>query len=261
MTGIRPSLIAASRRRVSFDPDAADYFARIVAAGSTISEPNKAAVNAFVAGCKADGIWSAIKASCLLAGPDTLAGALVPLVGPAPTNFNFVAGDYNRVTGLKGDGSTKYLDSNRNNNADPQNNHHISSFISEIDTGSGNPVMIGTGSLSGNGRSMIGYARSTGGLYFCRSRSDPSHDSPLFIQSTGFVGLSRNNSSTINVRNPAESNSVALISDAFLSSSIFVFARNMDPKWNGRLSFYSIGESLDLAKLDARITTYMASIT
>jgi hypothetical protein len=45
-------------------------------------------VNAFVKGCKADGIWSAIKASCILAGADTLAGALVPLVGAAPTNFN-----------------------------------------------------------------------------------------------------------------------------------------------------------------------------
>jgi hypothetical protein len=67
----------------------------------------------FVNGCKADGIWNAIKASCILAGARTLNGALVPLVGTAPTNFNFVDWCYNRKTGLVGDGSTKYLDSNR----------------------------------------------------------------------------------------------------------------------------------------------------
>jgi hypothetical protein len=57
---------------------------------------------------------TAIKASCILAGARTLAGALVPLAGAAPTNVGpFVSGDYNRKTGLVGDGSTKYLNSNR----------------------------------------------------------------------------------------------------------------------------------------------------
>jgi hypothetical protein len=84
----------------------------------------------FVKGCKNDGIWTAIKASCILAGARTLAGALVPLVGTAPTNFDglFDSGDYNRKTGLIGDGSTKSLDSNRNNNADPQNSKHVSAY-------------------------------------------------------------------------------------------------------------------------------------
>jgi len=65
-----------------------------------------------VLGCKADGVWSAIKASCILAGARTLAGALVPLVGPDPNSFYFVAGNYNRKTGLKGNGSNQYIDTN-----------------------------------------------------------------------------------------------------------------------------------------------------
>jgi hypothetical protein len=99
-------------------PDDVDAIAYIAAVEVADAEPLelgvKRSINAFVKGCKADGIWDAIKASCIMAGARTLAGALVPLKGTAPTNFNFVSGDYNRKTGLVGDGSTKYLDSNRN---------------------------------------------------------------------------------------------------------------------------------------------------
>jgi hypothetical protein len=50
----------------------------------------------------------------------------MPLVGSAPTNNGFIGigTDYVRKTGLVGNGSTKYLDSNRANNADPQNSNH-----------------------------------------------------------------------------------------------------------------------------------------
>jgi hypothetical protein len=84
-------------------------------------------------GTKADGtFWDALKASCILCGARTLAGALVPLAGAAPTNNNFVDADYNRETGLKGDGSTKYLDSNRANNADPQDDQHVCVYASAL---------------------------------------------------------------------------------------------------------------------------------
>jgi hypothetical protein len=103
------------------DPDAGAYIAAVEAADGQLLEFGVGkAINDFVVGCKQDKIWDAIKASCILAGARTLNGALVPLAGTAPTNFNFVSGDYNRKTGLVGDGSSKYLNSNRNNNADPQ---------------------------------------------------------------------------------------------------------------------------------------------
>jgi hypothetical protein len=108
------------------DPDAEAYIAAVEAAdlaADPTAEPletaTKVAIHSFVKGCKADGIWPAIKASCILAGARTLNGALVPLAGTAPTNFNFISGDYNRKTGLVGDGSTKYLDSNRNDTSEP----------------------------------------------------------------------------------------------------------------------------------------------
>jgi len=87
-----------------------------------------------------------------LAGARTLTGALVPLVGTAPTNFNFVSGDYNRETGL-GDASnaTKYLNSNRAGNADPQNSRHVAAYASSAISNNGavlNAGGIGTGATS-----------------------------------------------------------------------------------------------------------------
>jgi len=245
------SVIAASRRRG--DPDAADYFARIVSAGSTISANNQAAVNAFIVGCKADGIWTAIKAACFLAGPDNLTGALVPLVGTAPTNGggNFVSGDYNRTTGLKGDASTKYLDANRNNNVDPQNSFHQVVWKTQLETGVS--AFIGAGSNT-SGSSNIG---ST----FIRSRvgvAGPGGNNVL-----GFIGSSRSSSTGFDYRRGGTTLTQVAASDLPRNSATHVFGRSeaSELRTDARLSFYSIGESLDLAALDARLATYMASIT
>jgi hypothetical protein len=98
------------------DADAVAYIDAVEAAdGQALETATRMAINSFVKGCKADGIWPAIKASCILAGARTRLGALTPLAGTAPTSFNFVDGDYNRKTGLVGDGSTKYLDSTGTN--------------------------------------------------------------------------------------------------------------------------------------------------
>jgi hypothetical protein len=131
-------LIVQRRRAAAYDPDAQAYITAVEAADTQSLEIGvKDAINAFVVGCKADGIWSAIKASCIMAGARTLAGALVPLVGTAPTNFGFVVGDYNRKTGLVGDGNTKNLDSNRLCSSDEQNNVHGAVYVSTRDTAAG----------------------------------------------------------------------------------------------------------------------------
>jgi hypothetical protein len=238
------------------DPDAADYFSRIASAGSSISANNKNAVNAFIVGCKTDGIWSAIKAACFLAGPDDLTGSLVPLVGPAPTNVNFVAGDYNRTTGLLGNGSTKYLNSNRAANADPQNDNHLSAWITSI-TVTGNNAVIGTGGGGISGSTHIMYTME--GTTLVRNRmQDFAWVAGVPV---GFVGTSRAISTQFVIRQGSSNTTFAAASQAPLSSNSSVFARDAASLFPGRLSFYSIGESLDLALLDARLTTYMAALT
>ena len=170
----------------TYDTDAGNYIQAVEAAdGQALEAGTRQAINNFVIGCKQDGIWNAIKASCILSGARTLSGALVPLSGTAPTNNNFVSGDYNRKTGLVG-GSTKYLDSNRNNNADPQNNKHVSVFIENRGTLGIGARFIAAGDSAGAGDTLIANETS-GGFY--TSVNNTSFDRPA--STTGFVGLSR----------------------------------------------------------------------
>jgi hypothetical protein len=231
-----------------YDTDAQVYISAVEAAdGQGLEDGVKDAINLFVLGCKSDGIWSAIKASCILAGARTLTGALVPLVGTAPTNVGpFVSGDYNRETGLVGDGSTKYLNSNRNNNADPQNNNHNAVFP----TTAGTAVMLATVDQVSTGHNFIGL----NGVR-CRHQSDGA----LGTTANTLKGVSRGNSANYVGRSGNANTTISISSETPLNSNLTLFGT---PNTGGspsygthRLSFYSIGESLDLALLDARVTT------
>jgi hypothetical protein len=237
------------------DPDALAYLAEVERAdGQALESGVRDAVIAFVAGCKTDGIWTAIKASCILAGARTLAGALVPLAGTAPTNNNFVSGDYNRKTGLVGNGSTKHLNSNRLNNSDPQNSVHKAVYIGQA--GHGNGTLLST-KASTNGYENIEYFA---GAYSFRSRTTGSGIDVVTSASAGFLGHSRSSSSTMSARALSQNYSASIASSAPQSDPVTIYTRDAGSgpgnfSTNARLSFYSIGESLDLALLDARVTT------
>jgi hypothetical protein len=214
--------------------------------------------DAFIKGCKEDGNWNAIKTGCVMAGWNGLAGALTPLKDGAPTNFNFVSGDYNRKTGLVGNGSTKYLNSNRNNNADPQNNFSLSVYttVAGDTVTSGNSIAAG-GTVSPANSGACALGATTG--------SSRNRSSALFTPAdTGFIGFhgtSRNNSSSYNYRRLQSSQVVTQDSQTPFDGNVFVFANTGPSAWsNVRLSFYHIGESVDLAKLDSRVTTLMSNI-
>jgi hypothetical protein len=234
-----------------FDADAAAYIQRVEWADTTpLEAATRTAINSFVVGCKADGIWPAIKASCILAGARTRLGALTPLVGTAPTSFNFVDGDYNRKTGLVGNGSTKYLDSNRNNNADPQNSNHNAAYVSTAATDT-SIYMSASSTTTENGDNNFG--RTTGSL-FSRSRT-----SSAFVggsgTTTGLIGINRPGSANYIFRIAGVNLTLTQASQTSYNSSIHVFAGpGAAIPTNARLAFYSIGESLDLALLDTRVT-------
>jgi hypothetical protein len=238
------------------DADAVAYIAAVEAAdGQALETATRMAINSFVKGCKNDGIWNAIKASCILAGARTLSGALIPLAGTAPTNFNFVDGDYNRKTGLVGDGSTKYLDSNRNSNADPQDSNHQSVFVSTAQSvGSGDLIGAGTGSSSG--ATHIGVQVQALMIYFFRSRNTLAGTLSVSAASTGLVGISRASSSGFSSRAAGASAVSNTASQTPFNGNVLIFNRVTTTGFtDARLAFYSIGEAIDLALLDARVTT------
>jgi hypothetical protein len=241
------------------DPDAAAYISAVEAAdGQALETGVRDAITAFVLGCKADGIWNAIKASCILAGARTLAGALVPLVGAAPTNFNFVAGDYNRKTGLGGDGSTKRLGLNRLGTADPRNSKHAAIYASTAATSAGPtfPIYIGTPATPAT---IIFREPSNGNLGARCGTSSP--DSVALGGSTGLIGVNRSSSSNFTLRASAANQTFTRASEVVPSNlNFWLYGNDSASNCNARLAFYSIGESLDLALLDARVTALVNAL-
>jgi hypothetical protein len=251
--------------RATFDPDAAAYLRAVEAAdGQALETPVKRAVDDFFRGTKADGTFSALKASCILCGARTLAGALVPLVGAAPTNVadGFVAGDYTRggaTPGLKGDG-TSYLDSGRSPNEDPQDDAHISVYITGQKTLSA-VRYAGVTDTSPVSTSLMLYDDNTFTAGYINSSNVTDVANRTAIN---FFGATRSDSAnqTARVDGVSATASVASVAPSDLNS--YVFCRNLNGTANlftdARIAFYSIGESLDLAALDARVTALVTAI-
>ena len=230
----------------TFDADALAYITAVETAdGQSLEGAVITAINAFVVGCKADGIWDAMKATCILAGARTLTGSLVPLKGTAPTNANFVSADYNRKTGLLGDGSTKHLDSNRLENADPQNSIHTVVYLTTA-TPAGRFSIYG-----GDNANATGFYGDT---IYSRTATAISGGTSL----NGFAGMSRSGASTVAfIRNGvAGTSSVASYGRSTTNFNLFRSPTYTAGTYHssGRMAFYSIGEALDLALLNTRVT-------
>jgi hypothetical protein len=244
------------------DPDVAAYIAAVETAdGQGLEEEVKVAYSNFITGCKADGIWNAIKASCILAGARTLSGALVPLVGTAPTNNGpFLAADYDRKTGLVGDGSSKYLDSNRNNNVDPQNSKHLAVYVSS--RGAADPQhLLAAGWYGTAGNASVFYSGSFGGRV--NVIADPGGSIVTGISSTPtFVAAIRTASNAQTVRTGGTEASNSFSSTTPANENVLVFAGPAVQRLysTARIAFYSIGEALDLALLDTRVSTLISDL-
>jgi hypothetical protein len=250
-----------------FDPDALNYINRVETADGERLEPRvRTAINQFVLGCKQDGVWTSLVTSCIMAGARTVAGAITPLVGNAPTNNNFVAGDYSRTLGLLGNDTDKYLATGYNNNDTtnfPQNDCHISCYVSATQTDASG-VLVGTQSTIG---SILTLAYSSTTQIFFRNRAGTSR---LFSAAPlGFQASTRNNSANFSSRGTQSGGNISDVTSTIASlaplSQLFgVFCGFSGTTANqfsaARMSFYSIGKSLSIPNLDTRVTTLMTTL-
>jgi len=257
-----PGKVVLRKTWQPMDPDAAAYITAVEAADTAagqsggLEEKTKIAIDNFVLGCKADGIWAAIKASCILAGARTLEGALVPLAGTAPTNTGglFVSGDYNRKTGLVGNGTTKELKTGVLGASLPTDNFSLGVYISIA--GSSNRAQIDAG------RGLGGASNIVCGGGTCSFRNRNSSATTVSLEPLGFVGSSRSTSSGYDYRlNKSTSfSSTASQTPNNTEITVFNFSVATFSYSNARLAFYFIGESLNLAFLDARVTDLINAI-
>lgn len=235
-----------------YDSDAQTYITAVETAdGQSLETAVKDAINAFVVGCKNDGIWSAIKASCILVGARTLSGALVPLVGTAPTNNGFLSSDYNRKTGVTSPNSgTKNINTNRNNNVDPQNDQHLSMYASAISNKTGTYIF---GAGAGATGTSSFYCSSTNNPGFrCRSSTGSVAGGSM---PPGFYGMSRSISSNFIYSISNTETTANVTSQTPFNGTIATVAA-----YPATFAFYSIGTSLDLTLLRSRVITLTNAI-
>jgi hypothetical protein len=87
---------------------------------------------------------------------------------------------------------------------------------------------------------------------------------PAGATALGFAGTSRSGASSIASRNGGVAFNGTVDSATPYNGNIFIFCRNLNGSpnrySNARLSFYSIGESLNLALLNTRVTTLINAI-
>jgi hypothetical protein len=157
--GVRTRLPVTIYRRASnqLHPEAQDWIDRVVANGGTVSSATAAAVNQFCADIDAAGIRDRFYRMSLFCGNSdaSLAAVRTPLFrGPSlggtqygnttDDNNNFLAADYAENSGLKGDGSTKYLDTGLQQASIPSlSSSHISASFTELESGAAERTIVG----------------------------------------------------------------------------------------------------------------------
>ena len=243
----------------SFDAQASAYIASVESADGQPLEPGvRLAITQFVIGCKRDGNWNAIKSSCLLMAARTLAGALVPLAGPAPTQTGFGSGDYSRTAGLTGNFSTKWINTNYGHSTDPQNDFHMAF---------GGTAVVGWMIGRGLGNQPIDSAIYVTGQAPSNVNISARGQASRPISGSTFFGGSRSSSGEMTSFTSAGGiQSHAVASGAPLSGNVFVFATNFFN--NGtpynvtgcRCYFYSIGRALNVAALYERVAAFRAAL-
>jgi hypothetical protein len=228
------------------------------------------AVNNFIVGCKSDGIWNSIRCCCIMAGWANLSGCLFPIKGPAPTNINFTENDYNRKTGLAGNGTNKYLNTNLAGNAnfenDPQNDFHLSvnlHTIHSVSTSAG--AYIGHGGTNSGASNLVRTRPSSLDVHCVRNRSSTCTNIGNNPPPVGFFGSSRFGS-TVFFRNGGNNSEISQSSQTPPSDNIFVFCRNNSsgsPELytDARINFYAIGRFVNLTQLDARVSALISEFS
>jgi len=261
-----------------YDSDALAWFTAVQATGANFgSSPasitsNKAAFNIAFLSLKSAGIWSSIQQACFLVGPSTYQGAFVNIkLSSNPTNNNFDSGDYNRLTGLKGNGTNKWLDSGISDLTLYPTDVHIYTLLTDLGTidnnqqryiigscygGDGDPVM-SLRSLIGGLDNLSTYpfrANAVGsttalsvipfGIGFSRINTEVTYNA-------GGAGLGSWTTETLPIGDYPAGFNYSLFRDPTVDGQ---------PMFNGRSAFYSIGTSTNIETLNNIVATLKSSL-
>jgi hypothetical protein len=133
---------------ISIDPDAQAFFNRVTAAGGTLSNTEKTAVNLLVLDMKSTNVWTSMKAIYPMVGAS--AAACAQNLKSASFTGTFTSGWTFASTGATPNGTSAYMDTGLNpSTALTNNNYHLTHYSrtqkttgSEVDLGAISPVPV-----------------------------------------------------------------------------------------------------------------------
>jgi hypothetical protein len=183
-------------------------------------------------------------------------GIVVPLRSgmTVPSNILFLSADLNQVTGLKGDGSTTYIDTNVAGTSLAQNDASASIYITEAET-------VAFGYYMGNG------TNTTTGACMMVTATNQNYvningvsQQLTGVTDVGFNGMSRNNASNFDYEDSASTN-YTKTSAAPSANDIFLYRSFTQAQLvQARFATYHFGPALDLATLEALQDTLISEI-
>jgi hypothetical protein len=229
------------------DPDALAFFARVTAAGGTLSPTEQIAIRTLVNQMKSDGIWTKMKAIYPMVGAS--AAACAQNLKSSSFTGTFTAGWTFSSTGVKGNGtSTGFRFGFDNSNFDDFESQHIMKYtVQGVDIGSWDTGNLGIGSVPNSRMNTVG----TNTSYQLASASIFSNTS----SASGFYLISRN-STTLDFYN----NSTKVASQ---NESIIINTNNLDFVMGNQFNSLSASNASDaefrLYSIGAKLTDTEAS--
>ena len=172
-----------------------------------------------------------------------------------------MSGDYNRTTGLLGDGSTKYLSTNRLHSADGQNDHSRFVGVSVAPSISVTRAYFGNGTLNGGG---VTSSLTTDTVSFRPCIASGSVNYSTASTAPGLIGYSRNGSTSTTLESSGGSTTTSLASTTPVAETISIFARGTattTARSDARIYFWLAGDAITTSVLRSRLSTYFAALT
>jgi len=264
LEGLQDTLLAEIAG-IGFSTEAANYFSRLVNAGDTTFLAYRQPLANYIDSLVALGgaYWDDMGSAASFVGVG-IQGVTVPLKSTmtALTNNNFVAGDLDPLTGLKGDGSTKYLDTGSKFNDFPQDDFSMSANITEFiqETTDGNYLIYQS---FGNGISQIATQNDQGVnpnnlITRCNTRNGENNFDIGSLED--LYGINRTVSTEYSVQYGASSKTVTESSQAPANQIISILGASTEVKSNARMATYHIGPALNLATLRGLQDTLITEI-
>jgi hypothetical protein len=252
LEGLQATLLSEIRTAHTFVA-AASYFSRLVAAGDTAHVAYKQPLTNYITSLVELGgaYWDTMLSATSFVGVG-IQGITVPLRDgmTVPTNNNFVAGDLNQLTGLKG-GNTKELATGILDNQFTTSNASASVYATEAAT---------TGAHLSNDFNNGAISLRVGSPTFVSLRGLATNTSIVTAGVTGLIGLTRNTDTDLDGRASQTNVTEANAGTIPRNSEIFVLSRNAVQFADSRLATYHLGSALNLATLEGLQATLLAEI-